>query len=793
MVNLKLVDIPRPHAEDQPSPRACVHCGLPVPRDRREFCCDGCEAVNRILVGEGLQRYYDLQQVPSAPPIEASEDGLAWVERLLGAERVPSTGSALRSIDLDVQGVHCAACVWLLEELFFRSPGACDIRINPMRGTVRLAWRDGEFDLARYVREAAAVGYRLAPPGSAVERSTRATGMKLGVSIAMAMNVMVLSATYYFGLSPADGPVYDVVGLLSAALATVALLVGGGVFVRAAWSGLRRRIIRLDLPIAVGIVLAFAGSTWAWLAKGPEGAYYDSVTAFIALMLVGEWLRERILDRNRRMLHGGLEALDTRRRRGERLEAIAARDIEPGDELWISPGDIVPVRGRVRSDGGEIALDWITGEVRPVSIVGGAELRAGARNVGASTLRVVAAEPFTESDVRKLVDDTPLETDGVRRSTTSNRLGLWWVIGVFAVSALGFGLWIPQGLERALTVVVSLLVVTCPCALGLAMPLSRELTLLALRGAGTFVHDDDLLTRVQGLRHVVFDKTGTLTHASLALDGTSAAALAALDPALRDILTQLVARSRHPVCAAVHRALDGAVVTGVSGADEIREEVGRGMVWRRGDGVYRFGRPADGSPGTVLERDGHVLLHIHTEERLYGDAKVELDRLRERGLGIHVASGDRTDRVARVGRSLDVASARAAVSPLEKAEFVRELGAASTMFVGDGLNDLPALRVAACAGTPALHRPGLALRVHFSYLGEGVGAVRRVLAGADHVARAFRFNIAFAVAYNAGAVALCLAGLITPVVAAILMPVSSAALVLVTTARAKRLEASWKS
>jgi Cu2+-exporting ATPase len=243
----------------------------------------------------------------------------------------------------------------------------------------------------------------------------------------------------------------------------------------------------------------------------------------------------------------------------------------------------------------------------------------------------------------------------------------------------------------------------------------------------------------------------------------------------------------------VHRALDGIVPAHAPDADDIREAVGEGMVWRRQEGTYRLGRPADGSAGTVLVRDGVVLAHVHPEERLYGDARSELDHLRRRGLEVHVASGDRAERVARVGRTLDVSSTRAAANPLAKAEFVEELGAASTMFVGDGLNDLPALRAAACAGTPALHRPGLALRVHFSYLGEGVGAVRRVLAGADHVARAYRFNITFAVAYNAGAVALCLAGFITPVVAAILMPVSSAALVLVTTARAKRLEASWRS
>ena len=237
--------------------------------------------------------------------------------------------------------------------------------------------------------------YRFGPPRKTDLAASRALVVRLGVCCAAALNVMIFSLCYYAGLAPRDGDLYTAFGRWSFVLATIAVIAGGWLFFRSAWQSLRTRVAHLDLPIALGIALGYGGSTWAWLRQGPEAAYFDTITIFVALMVLGRWLQERVLQRNRHALlaSDGVEDLFTRRRRGSELETVPAATIEPGDELWIPPGDLVPVASKLLGAPALLSLDWIDGESRP--------LKRDERKFALNLPYQQAAEKFSHADLRK--------------------------------------------------------------------------------------------------------------------------------------------------------------------------------------------------------------------------------------------------------------------------------------------------------------------------------------------------------------------------------------------------------
>ena len=693
----------------------------------------------------------------------------------------------------------CAACVWLLRELFCRRAGAVDARVNPASGRAELLFDPERCDLRGYLAEVERFGYRFGPPRAARAPHSRPLLVRLGVCAAAAGNVMLFSFSLYAGLGAADGALYPLFGWLSLALTAVAVLVGGWVFFRAAAAALRLRVVHLDLPIALGILLGFAGSLYAHLAHGPERAYYDTVAVFVTLMLLGRFLQERVLERNRASLlaSDGVAGMTVRRVAGERVETLPAALVAPGDELLVVPGDLVPVAAIALGGGGVVALDWISGEPERRPVTAGEAVPAGAFNAGTTGLRVAATEPFAASRLHGLIGGA--RDDG---TTPHGPSGAWWqrlgtvyVLTVLALAAAGFLLWLPRGAEAALAVTVAILVVTCPCAIGLALPLAHELVLLALRRAGVFVRQRAFLDRALRVRTVLFDKTGTLTRGGLALRPESAAALARLPGEARAVAAAMAARSNHPASRALAAALAGVEALPASAAGALEEVPGRGLRWVRGGSEWRLGRPdfaapaaAGGGPAaaeTWLARDREVLARLTLEEEVRADVPAEIRRLAEAGLAVRVLSGDHPERVRALARRVGLAeeSVEGGLDPEAKAARVRDLDRHDTLMVGDGINDAPAFAAAFCTATPAVDRPHLPARADLYYLGDGIAAVARALAAAARLRRVVWANLAFALAYNAAALALALAGLVTPLLAAVLMPASSLTVVGHTIAR----------
>jgi Cu2+-exporting ATPase len=778
-----MVAAPSVQRSEAPDTR-CVHCGLPLKRGASSaFCCRGCEEVHRLLTDAGLTEYYDLGGGAGYPVVRGAVDH-KWLEPI--ALRIPSGG--LSRVVLDVQGVHCAACVWLMEEMFRREAGAAQVQVNPAVGSVELTI-GAEFPLAAWVEKIESFGYVFGPPLKGAREAARPRSslvMRMGVCIAIAMNTMIFGVALYCGL--AEGPVYRLFHTLDFALSFVSVLVGGTVFFRSAWQGLRNRILHLDLPIALGILFAFASSTFTFFTRGGSTSYFDTINVFIALMLVGRFLQERVVANNRSFLlaSDGVEGLYTRRLQGSAIELVRCVEVTAGDTLLVGPGDLVPVDCEVVDAASVFSLDWINGEATP-RIFGTSEVvPAGAfcKSARGATLRAKAA--FDASTIVNLLGAS------ARREADQPRATAWWrrftgiyVVTVLTIAAVTFAFWLfaTRDPKRTLDVVAAVLIVTCPCAFGIATPLAYELAQAALRRVGLFVRAPGFLDRARRVRRVVFDKTGTLTTGALAVANTEA--LLSLPNEIRNVACDLAARSSHPKSRAVAAAL--AASASIDPRREVREVVGRGMELCEGGHTWRLGSAAWAlddvtAADVVLSRDGELVARIDTVEELRPDALAEVSALAREGYATFVLSGDRpaATSAAAVACGIEPSHAFGGKSPEAKGAWLRENGADETLFVGDGLNDSLAAEEALCAGTPAIDRPFMAARCDFYLVSPGLRPIRAALETAAVLARVVNVNLAIAILYNAVTVSLAVAGRMTPLLCAVLMPISSISTVVAT-------------
>lgn len=767
----------------------CAHCGASLAGAQGPYCCEGCKAVAEILRDRGLLRYYDLRGERGVPVAVAgpSRGAGEWLS-LLEADLAQKSG--LVPVQLDAQGLHCSGCVWLVDEMF-RQTGARGRAItNPIRGTIDL-FVTPAFPLRRFVEDIERLGYRLGP------RRRNEVGsdlvLRMGICIALAMNAMIFAIALYVGVE--DPKLYWLFHALAFGLSVAAFGVGGIVFVKSAVRALGNGLLHLDLPIALGLILGYAGSIYSFFFDGARGAYFDTLTVFTALMLTGRFLRQRVLSKNRAQLleDGGIEGLLARRIAAaegghDRVEIVPVSRIEKGDTLLVSPGDVVPVAATLLDATASVSLDWITGEAVPHHLDRGDSVLAGACAAGESAIRVRAEEPFEASALLELLrTPTVADREGESVSPFERLIARWWVVGVLVAAAIGFGswLWATHDVTRSLSIAIGLLVVTCPCAFGIATPLGQEIVLARLRKQGLLVRASRFLEKAASVTRIVFDKTGTLTTGELEL--ADHGALLALDPSDRAVLYNLAARSSHPKSGALRNAVP---------TDDQRYEASLSAVEIRGAGVetvkdgrrFRLGSRAFVTEGsdvgdstTDLEGDvafgvdGRLLASFRTDERLRPDARAEVDALRALGSDVLMLSGDREDRAleAADAAGIDRAKVHAEQTPEEKAAFIRATDRGDTLMIGDGINDSLAVVAAHCSGTPASGRTFLAARADFYLLTAGLRPVRLALLASRALKRTIRRNLTLSLTYNAIAIGLAYAGLMSPLVCAIFMPASS--------------------
>jgi P-type Cu2+ transporter len=763
----------------------CQHCGSEFHQrnEKDSFCCSGCEYVYGLIHDESLEKYYDLQG-PTASPIGFrvfSAQDYSWLKDL--AEKAEIANARQPSLTLSLEGISCIGCVWLIEKLFSKQPGARDSRIDVQHGEIELSWIAGKFDIISYAQKLHDFGYDLSPKKLHGRSENKKITWRIALCGAFSLNGMLYTLPSYLGMESSF--FFSRYFLwLSAIFASLSMLVGGSYFIRKAASAAAQKIVHMDLPIAIGLVVAYSASCYAFFSAGNDSLlYFDFISTFVFLMLCGKWLQIYAIERNRNRL----ASIEVRPPQVSRMgplgvmELVDSSEINPGDHYRLDPGLWVPVESELISHRACLGMDWINGESESRLFSQGSSIPSGSINQTASGIELIAKERWQESLLYKL-----LASRGER--SQNDRIAQKWIsiylLTVILLATIGAGYWIALGLvSKALIVFVSALVVSCPCALGVALPLANELAASQLKLRGVFVRSHNLWNRLAKITQVVFDKTGTLTRSTL--DWINPDLLNELDEEALEALSALTLHSRHPVSTTVHEALLAKGYFKNPEGWQTSEELGKGMEATKGDSTWRFGKASwsknepDGP--TLLSRDGITIAQFNFEDRPWADAAFEFTALKKAGKKVAILSGDTEDKVQKAASALGLPADKAisGASPEMKAEWLSNNQGQSTLILGDGANDSLAFEEALCCGTPAAEKTTLTGKADFYYLGAGIQGVRYLFTIASKRAAAIRLLLIFALGYNLITISLALAGFVTPLLAAVLMPLSSIASLLI--------------
>jgi Cu2+-exporting ATPase len=706
--------------------------------------------------------------MPGAPSGPRADLG----EELLLASRLVEGG--LRQNDLSVPSIHCGACVARIERVLGVLPNVERARVNLSTRRVSVAWRGEAPPLVETLSQAGFEAHLQATGAADKDPAMGELVRALAVAGFASGNIMMLSVAVWSG---ADAEARDLFHWLSAAIALPSLAYSGRVFFRSAWQAVRRGRTNMDVPISIGVLLAFGMSLYETVHHGPH-AYFDAAISLLFFLLIGRTLDHVMRERARTAVKG-LASLAARGAWAIEPDGarryLAVDAIQPGMTLLLAAGDRVPVDARIVEGRSDLDVSLISGESLPRPVAPGAQLQAGTLNLtGPLTIEATAvAHDSFLAEMTRMMEAAETGRAGYRRLADRAARLYAPVIHVTALATF-IGWMVATGdVHRAVTIAIAVLIITCPCALGLAVPMVHVVAARRLFERGIMIKGSGTLERLAEADHVVFDKTGTLTKGAPDL-----ADRGAIDPEPLAIAAAMAARSRHPYAQAIAaegRARDVRTVV----LTDLSEQAGMGLEGRMGGVVYRLGRPdwthtGDTGPGVTLSANGRLLCSFRFRDELRPGAREAVAALVTNGLSIEILSGDHQEAVQRVAASLNLPW-RAALSPAEKVTHISALAArgAKVLMVGDGLNDAPALAAAHVSMATASAADVGRNAADIVFLHDDLTAVPEAIRTAGKAARLIRQNFALAVAYNALAVPVAVMGYVTPLIAAIAMSASS--------------------
>jgi P-type Cu2+ transporter len=722
---------------------------------------------------------------------------------------VKDVGSGLQHIDLAVEGVNCAGCMSKIERGLSAIPEVTLARVNLTDRRVALEWKQGALDPSSFIDRLAELGYKAYPFETAGAETAENEQLRfllrcLGVAAFATMNVMMLSVPVWSGnVSDMLQEQRDFFHWMSALIALPAAAYAGQPFFRSAYRALRTRNVNMDVPISIGVLLAL-GMSLVETANHAEHAYFDAAIMLLTFLLIGRYL-DQSMRRRTRAVAGNLAALKadtaTKFAGGGEIAEVPVAAIDPGDVVLLRPGERCAVDGVVIDGRSEIDQSLITGETTHAKAKAGTVVYAGSLNIsGTLRIRVSAASESTLlSEITRLLDNAlQARSRYIRLADRASRLYAPVVHATALLTVLG---WVLAGASwhDAIVTGVAVLIITCPCALGLAIPTVQTVASGAMFKAGVLINSGDAIERVADVDHVIFDKTGTLTLPDLEAVNAGEVPEFALG-----LAGQLALSSRHPVAAAVARASNAKMP--IVGAVE---EPGQGVRATVGGVEARLGRPSfcgaeeiaaqraglDPEASFVAFRFGDERYVFSVRQALRPDAHTIIAELKQRHIAVEILSGDREGPVQAAARALGIEAWRAAVTPADKIARIEELKHRDykVMMIGDGLNDAPSLAAAQVSMSPISAAHLSQATADLVFLGKPLAPVIVAIDFARKAMRLMRQNLWLAVGYNVLAVPIAISGVVTPLIAAAAMSGSSI-LVMLNALRARQVEGrtSWK-
>ena len=698
---------------------------------------------------------------------------------------VERNDSGAAHMTLAVDGVGCAGCIRKIESGLNKLPGVIDARLNFTQRRLAVDWRDNEIGAADIIQALEKIGYQahpFAPERVEADDSRQARWLLKCLAVAgfAAMNVMLLSISVWSGnVSDMTAVTRDLFHWLSALIALPAAAYAGQPFFQSAWRALRTRQLNMDVPITVGVTLALGLSLYE-TATHAVHAYFDSALMLLFFLLCGRYL-DLAMRRKTKLFAGNLASFKAefahRLDSNGELTRLPVSALDPGDRILVQPGELIPADGAVLTGISAIDGSLMTGETTARPVMPGATVYAGSINgAGALTVKVAAAGAGTLVDEVERLLDKAIEAKSrtVRLADRAARLYAPVVHTAAALTCIG---WLIAGapLHFAIVTAIAVLIITCPCAIALAIPAVQVVAAGQLFRSGVILNSGDAIERIAETDTIVFDKTGTLTLPDPVVDDC------AIDPDLMQRAARLALSSHHPLAAALARRAAKRVP--YPGAVE---EAGRG-VRAPIDGVEaRLGSAAfcglsdaqavrDGDASCIAFAYGGRSALIPIRQSLRPDAIEVVQALRMRGFDLVILSGDRREAVRPIAERLGVTRWLAALTPAEKIALIELLKSQGRriLMVGDGLNDAPALAAAHASLSPITAAHLTQAQADALFLGDRLAPALRAVVVARRARRLMRQNLALAVIYNAIAVPIAVGGLVTPPIAAVAMSGSS--------------------
>ncbi|NVJ98179.1 MAG: cadmium-translocating P-type ATPase [Alphaproteobacteria bacterium] len=737
----------------------CKHCGVPT-EGGATFCCTGCEAAHEAI--------HRLDEAAAFSLLAHDNDDGSY------------------TLSLGVEGIHCASCIRLIENALLAEDGVVGARVNMSTERLTFSWtncRERGDALAAVVNK---LGYKLHPLNDTEEAAATAEKSLLraiAVSGFAAGNMMLLSV----GLWSTGGETMgmatrDLFHWISALIALPTVLYAGQPFFRSAYSVLKERHTNMDVPISLAVLLACVMSVSETLRHG-EHVYFDSAVMLLFFLLIGRYLDARAKGKARESaskLLSRLVGIATVLEDGK-ITQVPIKELRPGALVMVATGEAVPADGIVEKGGSAIDMSLITGETMPEAVVAGAEVFAGTVNLSAP-IQVRVSKASDKSLLSEIV--RLLETSEQGRATyvrLADRAAQLYTPVVHAMGALTFiGWWLLMSApwQVSLLHAVTVLIITCPCALGLAVPVVQVLASGRLMRAGILLKSGDALEKLSKIDTIVFDKTGTLTQGKPSLRSH------ALGTDDLQIAASMATQSRHPLARALKDAYDGALLT-----IDVEEVPGKGLRAEHEGAVYQLGSrrwcgEADEPDDNFLELwfsvNGKPAGRLSFSDRLRTDAREVLAKLRSADIELHLLSGDREAVAKDVAAEAGIDIVKAEVTPAEKSQYLAELKAKgnTVMMVGDGLNDAPALAAAHVSMSPSSAMDITQNTADIVFQAEALVPVWQALQIARLSTVLVKQNFALAAIYNIVAIPAAVLGFVTPLVAAVAMSGSSLIVIL---------------
>jgi Cu2+-exporting ATPase len=803
------------------SVKVCFHCGELLPDGAPIFaqlgncnqpvCCLGCKAVAEFISGSGLDAFYKHREAPSAElglRADPSEWALYDDEDLL-TRYVHDDGKNAEAT-IDIGGMYCAACVWLLDKALTRVDAIDSVTVNPSTHRAVIRWDQAQLKFSELLDAISQVGFKPSPTGVGLagddhDGEYRRALRRLIVAAAAGMQVMMFAVALYAGAHYGiEGRIEQFLRLISLLVCLPIVFYSARPFYTGAYRGIRARSPGMDLPVAIAITAAFAASVYATLANTGD-IYFDSVAMFVLFLSATRYLEMRARHRSEDYTQALARLLpETVTRMHDGVPEIVALDkLRVGDVVLIRPGDVIPADGLVLS--GDLAIDesLLTGESLPVTRKDGMELYAGGINrAGNASVRITLTGASTSlAEIGRLLERAKADRPPI--AMLADRVASKFVVGVLLVATITGAVWLTIDPARAFEIVLATLVITCPCALSLATPAALAASTSRLARDGFLLVRSRILEVLTRKVTIVFDKTGTLTEGRPAI--TETILLAENEQRSEDYYLALAAEIETASEHVLARAFSGHFSAGKFQSCDLRAEQGCGVAAVIDGTKYRIGsaryvaelsNTADSVGDDISEltivylgNEKELLAKFTIGDKLRIDAKQAVTDLIRLGYNVAIASGDRESVVASVASALGVRDWHAHLTPAGKLKLVSDLqGRGETVvMVGDGINDAPVLSaadasIAIDAGT-ALARASADAVV----LGKRLGSVVDAAIMAAKTRQIIRQNITWAIFYNVTAIPLAASGILAPWMAAIGMSVSSL-VVVVNALRLQRTE-----